>query len=360
MTEAVAAGVERYLALAERSNTQASYAAAVRHFEVDWRGVLPASPRAVAEYLANYAPTLAVSTLQARLAGLARWHVDHGFVDPSKSQLVRRVLRGIRTAHNLPPRQARPIELDLLERVSVVLESALARCTGDTQAERTARLRLARDQAMLLLGFWRGFRADELTRLRVEDIAIEPGVGMTCYLPSSKADRQSAGQRFRCPALTKLCPVSAVQRWQELSDLVDGPLFRRIDRWGRISPQALAPKAIVPWLRELFAAAGISEAADYSSHSLRRGFANWARDGGWDMKELMEYVGWRDVNSALRYLDDSPDTLASRFEHGLHSTGKTSQRGQLSAASRLSAERLPPKPATGAKVVHLPVRRVAK
>jgi len=360
MAEAGATSVERYLALAERSNTRASYAAAVRHFEVDWRGVLPAAPRAVAEYLAHYATSLAVSTLQARLAGLARWHVDHGFVDPSKSPLVRRVLRGIRTAHNVAPRQARPVEIELLERVSGVLETGLERCSGDTREDRTARLRLARDQAMLLLGFWRGFRGDELTRLRLEDVTIEPGVGMTCYLPSSKADRASVGQLFRCPALSRLCPVAAVQRWREISGLAEGPLFRRIDRWGRISQEALAPKAIVPWLRELFAAAGVSEAADYSSHSMRRGFANWARDGGWDVKALMEYVGWRDVNSALRYLDDSPEALASRFELGLQSSGRTSGRGKVPAASRLSEDRLSRKPLPRNNVVQMPVRRTAK
>src|SRR5690606_5945668 len=44
-------------------------------------------------------------------------------------------------------------------------------------------------------------------------------------------------------------------------------------------------------------------ADDYSSHSLRRGFATWAAASGWDLKALMHYVGWRDMKSALRYVD---------------------------------------------------------
>lgn len=42
-------------------------------------------------------------------------------------------------------------------------------------------------------------------------------------------------------------------------------------------------------------------ADEYSGHSLRRGFANWANSSGWDIKTLMKYVGWKDVQSALRY-----------------------------------------------------------
>jgi integrase len=40
-----------------------------------------------------------------------------------------------------------------------------------------------------------------------------------------------------------------------------------------------------------------------SGHSLRRGFANWATSNGWDLKTLMAYVGWKNVQSAMRYVE---------------------------------------------------------
>ena len=61
----------------------------------------------------------------------------------------------------------------------------------------------------------------------------------------------------------------------------------------------------------------MQQARAYSSHSLRRGFASWARAGGWDLKELMEYVCWKDVDSALRYLDAPTEKLQQRFERSL-------------------------------------------
>ena len=41
----------------------------------------------------------------------------------------------------------------------------------------------------------------------------------------------------------------------------------------------------------------------YSGHSPRGGFATWSNRNQWSPKALMEYVGWRDVHSALRYVD---------------------------------------------------------
>lgn len=309
----VMGSVENYVKLAERANTTRSYALAVQHFEVEGRGALPATAEAIASYLAQYADSLSINTLRARLAGLSRWHKDHGFIDPTKSPLVSRVLKGIRTAHNTPEKQARPVEFDLLEQLAAWLESESTRA----ESSDPRRLRATRDRAMLLMGFWRGFRSDELTRLRFEHVSVEDGVGMNCFLPFSKGDRDSTGRTFFCPALSKLCPVTAFQQWQKVAGLTSGAVFRRIDQWGHISVNGMAAGSVVPWLRKLFQEAGVADPDAYSSHSLRRGFANWAKSSGWDLKELMSYVGWRDFNSALRYLELSDQDLSERFEHGL-------------------------------------------
>ncbi|QXW42682.1 hypothetical protein [Pseudomonas amygdali] len=38
---------------------------------------------------------------------------------------------------------------------------------------------------------------------------------------------------------------------------------------------------------------------------MRRGFATWASANGWDIKGLMSYEGWKDMKSALRYVDSN-------------------------------------------------------
>lgn len=109
--------LDQYIDAAERDNTRRSYASAIRHFEEEWKGLLPSTADAIARYLADHAATLAINTLRQRLAALSRWHLDQGFPDSTKSPLVRQVLKGIRSVHTAAEQRARPLELEVLQQV---------------------------------------------------------------------------------------------------------------------------------------------------------------------------------------------------------------------------------------------------
>ena len=117
--------VDRYLEAATRQNTQRSYASALRHFEIEWGGHLPATPDSVARYLAEQAPRAAINTLKQRLAALAHWHAEHGFVDPTRAPLVRKVLKGIQTLHPRIEKQVTPLQLTQLTQVTEWLDAAV-------------------------------------------------------------------------------------------------------------------------------------------------------------------------------------------------------------------------------------------
>ncbi len=310
--------LERYLDAATRANTVRSYASALRHFEVEWGGHLPATPDSVARYLADQASKAAINTLKQRLAALARWHAEHGFVDPTRAPLVRKVLKGIQTLHPRIEKQAKPLQLAQLTQVTGWLDQATL--AAQKRADHAYALRAMRDKALVLLGFWRGFRGDELIRLQIEHLELVPEEGMICFLPRSKGDRQSAGNTYKVPALSRLCAVSATQAWVQAAALTQGPLFRRVDKWGKVGSQGLHPNSLIPLLRDLFQSAGLEAVGGYSSHSLRRGFAGWANDNGWDVKALMEYVGWRDVHSAIRYIQGRDPFARQRVEASLQAT----------------------------------------
>lgn len=293
--------IDRYLRAATRDNTERSYRSAIQHFEVQWGGLLPASADTVARYLADHAEELSINTLQQRLAALANWHHSHGFPDPTKSQMVRKVLKGIRTLHPAQERRARPLLLEQVEQLVHWLDAAIA--AAATANRKPDELRFTRDRALLLLGFWRGFRGDELTRLQVEHIDAHAGQGMSCFLPQSKGDREARGRTFKAPALQQLCPVEAYLAWIALAGMTEGPVFRAIDRWGHVRDTALHINSLIPILRSIFHSAGVPSIEQYSGHSLRRGFATWASSNGWDLKSLMEYIGWSDVQSAMRYME---------------------------------------------------------
>lgn len=307
--------VEDYLEAAQRENTLRSYASAVRHFEESWGGLLPTSASQIAQYLAAHASALSLNTLKHRLAALAQWHKEHGFADPTQAALVKQTLKGIQAIHPGQEKRATPLQLNELGHLCQWLDDALNAAEQRTDATEARRLR--RDKAMLLLGFWRGFRADELVRLQVEHLTLVPGHGMTCFLPRTKGDRQLAGTSYRVPALSRWCPVQATCDWIASAQLQQGPLFRAIDRWGHVAPTGLHSNSVIRLFRQFLGMAGVTEAREFSGHSLRRGFASWASANGWSVRALMEYVGWKSAQSAMRYID-APDAFGQgRIEAAL-------------------------------------------
>lgn len=143
--------------------------------------MLPASTAQVAAYLAAYADTLSPNTLQVRLAALAQWHLAQGFVDPTKDPLIRQVLKGIRTLHPSQETQAELLPLRALETCIAWLEAEAGQSVEVGNAGRL--LRCQRDRALILLGFWRAFRSEELCRLEVPFIQARRDEGMTIFLP---------------------------------------------------------------------------------------------------------------------------------------------------------------------------------
>ncbi|CAM3598440.1 tyrosine-type recombinase/integrase [Pseudomonas reidholzensis] len=232
------------------------------------------------------APEPGFSTLKQRLAALANWHQTHGFPDPTKAPKVRQLLKGIRVLHLVQQKQAAPLPLMQLEKAVVFLqqEASDARIAGNMKGV------LTRDIALL-------------------------NVGIRFYLAHSKGDRQHVGREYRTPSLNKLCPIEAYLNWIEAADIARGPVFRGIDRWGNVGEQALAAHSLIPLLRGTLERCGLPSEI-YSAHSMRRCFATWAASSGWDIKTLMEYVGWSDLKSALRYVEPAQQFggLAQRLE----------------------------------------------
>ena len=294
----MSAKVDRYLNAARRESTMRRYQQAIEHFEGAWGGLLPASSEGVVRYLADHAEQLSSNTLRTHLAALAQWHKSHGFVDPTKAPKVRDVLRGIQAEHPRPVKQAEAMQLQALEACIIGLQAQI------TSGSDCQRLRALRDRALILLGFWRAFRADDLCGLRVEHITLRSAEELELFVASSKTDREHQGRKVTVPALKRLCPVQAYEEWIQASELKQGPLFRSIDRWGHLGDEPLNSNSISRLLRLAFARNGL-DGTGYSGHSLRRGFATWANRNEWGTKALMDYVGWRDVASAMRYIDSN-------------------------------------------------------
>jgi Phage integrase family len=150
-----------------------------------------------------------------------------------------------------------------------------------------------RDRALLLLGFAGAFRRSELVSLDVSDLELN-SQGLVVMLRRSKTDQEGAGRKIGIPygSTYWTCPVRSLQAWLEESGIVEGPLFRCVNRHGKIQPGRLSGFAVSLIVKRYAAAAGL-DVTKSSGHSLRAGFATSAAIGGASERAIMNQTGHR-------------------------------------------------------------------
>ncbi|HBM89336.1 MAG TPA: integrase [Rhodobiaceae bacterium] len=285
--------VSFYLAASQSENTRKAYASDLQHFYI-WGGTIPSSAETLAEYLAESATILAVSTLKRRIAAIAWAHRHHGHDDPTKSELVRKLMRGIERHHGFRPSQAQPLLLRDIENISL-------HCGRGLQG--------LRDVALLLLGYFGAFRASELTGLNIEDCIFER-TGLLVHLGRSKTDQRAKGRWVRIPSGREpSCPVRATRKWLISLGRTDGPLFPSITRSGLIREAGITARSLSRIIAMRASDAGINTTG-LSSHSLRAGYVTEALWAGMDPALVARQTGHSTVEMVMRYLRDRPSPRA--------------------------------------------------
>ena len=99
------------------------------------------------------------------------------------------------------------------------------------------------------------------------------------------------------------CPVRTVQGWMEQAAITTGPLFRSINRHGKIRPGRLSGIDVTRVVKKLAKRAGL-DAAKYGGHSLRAGHATSAAIAGASERSIMNQTGHRSVQMVRRYIRD--------------------------------------------------------
>lgn len=263
---------ERLRAFAEASraeSTRRAYATSWRFFR-EWcedHGYppLPASPQAVAHYLAHLAGRYATSTIGRTLAAIAFVHEGHGIEPgdvPTRRKEVRVVWEGIRRTFRERPREAAPLLVDDLRDV--------CRTLGDHPRD-------VRDRAMLLIGFAGALRVSELCGLDVGDLTEVPD-GLLVAIRWSKTDQTGEGDEVGVSfgSDPRTCPVRAWRAWLDVSGIEDGPAWRAVvGRDGRIADGRLTTRSASRMVKARVAQAGL-DASKFSSHSMRAGLATSA------------------------------------------------------------------------------------
>jgi site-specific recombinase XerD len=280
-------------ARAEKSEaTQDAYWSDFKHFGL-WAqkhdlAILPASPEAVAAYLAAQASSGAKpSTLGRRCAGIQYVHVSGKHPNPVADPRVKAVMRGIRRTHGTAPKRTAPATA---ERVIAMAPQP------------DGRLATLRDRALLLFGFAGAFRRSELVTLNVEDIE-EVAEGLRVTIRRGKTDQEARGAVIAIVRGEIACPVAALQSWLGAASITEGPIFRRIRRGDHVRPERLTDRSVANIVKAHAERVGLDPGL-FSGHSLRAGFLTSAARRGATLFKMMATSRHRSVETVTAYVRD--------------------------------------------------------
>lgn len=280
-----------YIAEAQAANTRKAYQSDWRHFETWCAGqglpALPAAPATVALYLTAHAATHRPVTLTRRLTAINQVHRGAEYPVPGTFEhtAVAATLKGIRRTHGIAPKVKDPLLTPTLVQILKALPSGLIGL---------------RDRALLLLGYAGGFRRSEIAALTLDDLKVSDA-GLTVVLRRSKTDQEGEGREVGIPRGGRFCPVAAVEVWIGAVGLTEGPLFRAVDRHGRVSGAALHTDSIARLIQRAAEGAGL-DPSRYAGHSLRAGLVTQAYLHGARESTIMRQTGHRSAATLRRYL----------------------------------------------------------
>jgi site-specific recombinase XerD len=250
---------------------------------------LPAGPAITAAFVSSEAQRgISASTISRRIASIRYAHKLAGHETPTDSEAVKSVVRGIRRTHGTAPIKKAPATADIVTEL-------LAHCP-DT-------LRGKRDRALLALGFAGAFRRSELVELRVADLVEAPD-GFRVLIRHSKTDQESAGQQISIPHGTKMRPVEAVRAWLSAAGIVEGPVFRPINRGGRVVDAMLTAESAAQVVKDAAERAGL-DPRTFAGHSLRAGFLTSAASAGASIFKMMDQSRHKSVETLRGYVRDA-------------------------------------------------------
>jgi integrase len=288
------AKAQAYQDAADAPATLRAYASDLKNYKV-WCAssslvALPATPQVVGAYLAAAGEGYAMQTLRRRVAALARASGVAGHPLDTKHPAIRETLRGIGRTHGSRGRRSAALTTAELKKLSRACEPGVA---GD------------RDRALLLTGFAGALRRSELVALDVERLTWSND-GVKLLLEKSKTDKDGEGAEIMIVfgRHEDTCPVRALRGWLDAAAIKTGPVFRKVNKGGRIEAHRLSEDAVRQVLLKRAAQAGIQGtlAEPVSPHGLRAGFVTTAYRNGVPDEEIMGHTRHRSLTTMRSYV----------------------------------------------------------
>jgi integrase len=100
------------------------------------------------------------------------------------------------------------------------------------------------------------------------------------------------------------CPVATMKDWLATAGLTEGPVFRRVNKGGRLLPDRLKAHSVALIVKAYAARLGLDPGA-FSGHSLRSGFLTSAAARGASLFKMMDVSRHRSVDTLRAYVRDA-------------------------------------------------------
>jgi integrase len=263
--------VQSLVMAAKSKSTRKNYRSCLQDFELFCAShqlpFLPSTPETVAIYIAQCSTRLSLSSIVLRLSAITAAHKAAGFAESPASPhhfIVGETLKGLRRTIGVATKGKAPLLAGDIRRL-------LAACPNGLLG--------ARDQALLLVGYAGAFRRSELAQIDLGRTTLYKD-GILITFPTSKSDQEGEGSEVAIPRglHAETCPVLALETWLDRARITSGPVFRGVDRHGRVSPHGLNSDSIARILKRAARRAGFqtAEIAQVAGHSLRAGYVTQA------------------------------------------------------------------------------------
>ena len=247
------------------------------------------------------AGALALNTVVHRLSVLSKAHQVKDLDNPARDPAVQELLRRVRRAY--ASRGVRPTRKTALTKDP--LEAMLATCTDGLLG--------VRDRALLLF-CWAsgGRRRSEVSAAVMENLAKVNDRLYLYHLGHSKTDQLGAEQNNNAEKPVADKAADALAAWLEASNIITGPIFRRI-RGAATVAEPLSAEAVALVVKRRAGLAGLQ--GNFGAHSLRSGFVTEAGRQNIPLGDTMAMTGHRSVQTVMRYFQSGAigQTRAARL-----------------------------------------------
>jgi len=129
---------------------------------------------------------------------------------------------------------------------------------------------------------------------------------MRLLIARSRTDKEGEGAEISVPRgqSDETCPVAALKAWLAESEVSSGPLFRKVNRGGKVERARLSTDAVRQILLKRTAQAGLEGkwSEPVTPHSMRAGFVTTAYRNGVPDEEIMGHTRHRSLTTMRSYV----------------------------------------------------------